>query len=64
MKKVEKFNGTNIIVCNYCSKEFKWSKSRGYDTYRKYVDGKHPIEVTRSKSRGETQIAIYASPNT
>ena len=33
MKKIEKFDGMIIVVCNYCSKEFKWSKSGGYDTY-------------------------------
>ena len=34
IKKVEKLDRTKIIVCNYCSKEFKWSKSRSYDTYK------------------------------
>ena len=27
MKKVENPDGTKIVVCNCCSKEFKWSKS-------------------------------------
>ena len=34
MKKVTKSDGSLAIVCNYCSKEFKWSKFGGYGTYR------------------------------
>ena len=42
MKNVENIDGTKIVVCNYCLKDFKWSKFRDYDTYRKHVDDEHP----------------------
>ena len=34
IKKVTKSDGSLAIVYNYCSKEFRWSKSGGYGTYR------------------------------
>ncbi|KAK3218710.1 hypothetical protein Dsin_012680 [Dipteronia sinensis] len=30
MKKIAKEDGTMTVVCNYCHKEFKWSKFGGY----------------------------------
>ncbi|KAL5856459.1 hypothetical protein ACOSQ3_003917 [Xanthoceras sorbifolium] len=32
IKRVEK-DGLVIVVCNYCSKDFKWNKFGGYGTY-------------------------------
>ena len=49
MKKVENSDGTKIVVCNYCLKEFKWSKFEGYDTYRRHVDDKYHIKAMRLK---------------
>ena len=63
MKKVENTNRTKIVVCIFCSKEFKWSKSEVYDTYLIYVNSLHPTETVRSKSRGQIQIVRYVSPN-
>ena len=63
MKKVTKSDRSLAIVCNYCSKEFRWSKSGGYDTYRWYINNTHPIEATKSKANGQTQISRYASAN-
>ena len=63
MKKIEKSDGTKIVVCNYCSKEFKWSKSRSYGTYRRYVNNLHPIETARSKLNGQTHIVRYSFLN-
>ena len=51
IKNVEKSDGTKMIICNYCYNESKWSKPRGYDTYRRHIDGKHTIEPTKSKSK-------------
>ena len=54
MKKVTKSNESLAIVCNYCSKEFKWSKSGGYGTYRRHINNTHPTETTKSKAKGQT----------
>ena len=64
MKKVEKLDRTKIVVYNYCSKEFIWSKSKSYDTYWRHVNDKNLTEATGSKSRGQNQIARYIYPNT
>ena len=63
MKKSTKSDGSLVIVCNYCSKEFKWSKSGGYDTYRRHINNTHLTEVTKSKANGQAQIFRYASAN-
>ena len=63
MKKVTKSDGSLAIVCNYCSKEFRWSKSGGYDTYRRHINNTHPTEAAKSKAKGQTQISRYASAN-
>ena len=62
MKKVIKSDGNLAIVCNYCSKEFRWSKSGGYSTYRRHINNTHPTEATKSKTKDQTQISKYASP--
>ena len=64
MKKVIKLNGIITIICNYCFKEFKWSKFGGYDTYWRHITNTYPTESTKSKAKGQTQIARYVSPNT
>ena len=64
MKKIEKLDGTNIIVCNYCSKKLKWSKSEGYEIYRRHVNNLHLVKAVNSKVKGQTQISRYISPNT
>ena len=61
-EKDEKPNGTKIVVCNYLSKEFKWSKSRGYDTYWWHANNLHPTKIMKSKAKNQTQIARYTSP--
>ena len=63
MKKVTKSDGSLAIVCNYCSKEFKWSKSGGYGTYRRHINNIHPTEAAKSKAKGQAQISRYASAN-
>ena len=47
MKNVEKPDGTKIIICNYCSKELKWSKSGYYSTYRRHINSLHPTKARR-----------------
>lgn len=42
MKKVEHPDGRITVKCNYCDKEYQWSKSGGYGTYRKHISSKHP----------------------
>ena len=64
MKKIEKPDGSKMVVCNYYSKEFKWSKSGGYNTYQWHVNNLHPTEIAKSKAKGQTQISRYISPNT
>ena len=63
MKKLTKSDGIFIVVCNYCSKKFKWSKSGGYDTYRWHINNTQPTKATKSKAKGQTQIFRYASPS-
>ena len=63
MKKVTKSDGSLAIVCNYCSKEFRWSKSGGYGTYRRHINNTHPTEAVKSKAKGQVQISRYASAN-
>ena len=47
IKNVEKSDGTKIIICNYCSKELKWSKSGNYSTYRRHINSLHPTKARR-----------------
>ncbi|KAI9177545.1 hypothetical protein LWI28_016558 [Acer negundo] len=54
MKKVRQEDGSYVVACNYFNKVYKWSKSEGYDTYRKHIQTKHPEVETRSRS--QTQI--------
>ena len=61
MRKLAKSDGTIIIVCNYCFKEFKWSKFEGYDAYRRHINNIHPTEAEKSKAKGQTQISKYTS---
>ena len=63
MKKVTKSDGSLEIVCNYYSKEFRWSKSGGYDTFRRHINNTHPTEVAKPKAKGQAQISKYASAN-
>ena len=63
MKKVTKSDGSLAVVCNYCSKEFKWTKSGGSGTYRQHINNTHPTEAAKSKAKGQTQISRYASAN-
>ena len=63
MKKVTKSDGSLAIVCNYCSKEFRWSKSGSYGTYRRHINNTHPTETAKSKANGQTQISRYAFAN-
>ena len=51
MKKVRKEDGDFVAACNYCTKTYKWSKSGGYDTYRKHIETKHPDAMTRTRSQ-------------
>ena len=47
MKKLIKLDGMIIIVCNYWSKDFKWSKFKGYGTYRRHINNIHPNEAAK-----------------
>ncbi|KAK2657797.1 hypothetical protein Ddye_010849 [Dipteronia dyeriana] len=58
MKKVTKPDGTCWAVCNYCSKEYKWTKSGGYSTYRKHITTRHPAEL----AKGNEQSQISSVP--
>ncbi|KAK2655640.1 hypothetical protein Ddye_008692 [Dipteronia dyeriana] len=62
MKKVTKSDGTCWVVCNYCPKEYKWTKSGGYSTYRKHVMTRHPVE--HAKGNTQSQISRFSTPNT
>ena len=57
MKKVTKSDGSLVIVCNYYSKEFRWSKSGDYGTYRRHINNTHPTEAAKSKTKGQAQIS-------
>ena len=37
MQKIMKDDGSFAMVYNYYKKEVKWSKSGGYDIYRKHI---------------------------
>ncbi|KAK2634343.1 hypothetical protein Ddye_029135 [Dipteronia dyeriana] len=54
MKKVTKPNGTCWDVCNYCPKEYKWTKSEGYDTYRKHITTRHPAELAKGNAQSQS----------
>ncbi|KAL5779573.1 hypothetical protein ACOSQ2_010310 [Xanthoceras sorbifolium] len=60
MNRVEN-DGLVTMVCNYCSKDFKWNKYGGYMTYWKHINSKHPAEAHHQ--RGQHQIARYTSLN-
>ncbi|KAK2635369.1 hypothetical protein Ddye_030161, partial [Dipteronia dyeriana] len=62
MKKVTKPNGTCWAVCNYCPKEYKWTKSGGYGTYMKHIMTRHPVEF--SKGNAQSQISRFSTPDT
>ncbi|KAK2638123.1 hypothetical protein Ddye_025918 [Dipteronia dyeriana] len=62
MKKVTKLNGTCWAVCNYCPKEYNWTKSGGYDTYRKHITTRHPEEL--AKGNAQSQISRFSTPDT
>ncbi|KAK2661271.1 hypothetical protein Ddye_007804 [Dipteronia dyeriana] len=62
MKKVTKPNGTCWAVCNYCPKEYKWTKSGGYSTYRKHITTGHPAEL--AKGNAQSQISRFSTPDT
>ena len=64
MQKIDKPDGTMVVLCNYCSEKFKWSKFGGYNIYRRHVNNRHPTKAARSRSRAQIQIAKYAFPNT
>ncbi|KAK3211738.1 hypothetical protein Dsin_016444 [Dipteronia sinensis] len=57
MKKITKEDGTMVVVCNYCHKEFKWNKSGGYSTFWKHIMTQHPAEHARSSK--QTQISSF-----
>ncbi|KAK3189036.1 hypothetical protein Dsin_028597 [Dipteronia sinensis] len=61
MKKVTNEDGSTIVICNYCKKVFKWHKSGGYGSYRKYITNSHPD--AQAKSSSQSQIPRYATPN-
>ncbi|KAL5838687.1 hypothetical protein ACOSQ3_015856 [Xanthoceras sorbifolium] len=60
IKRVEK-DGLVIVVCNYCSKDFKWNKSGGYEMHWKHINSKYQAEAHHQ--RGQHQISSYTSPN-
>ncbi|KAK2645870.1 hypothetical protein Ddye_021065 [Dipteronia dyeriana] len=62
MKKVMKPNGTCWAVCNYCIKEYKWTKSGGYGTYRKHITTRHPTEL--AKGNAQSQISRFSTSDT
>ena len=70
MKKVTKLDETITVFCNYCSKEFKLLKSKGYGTYRLYITNTHPTKSMKSKAKGQifhatsnfSSIVISISP--
>ncbi|KAK2638067.1 hypothetical protein Ddye_025862 [Dipteronia dyeriana] len=62
MKKVTKPNGTCWVVCNYYPKEYKWTKSGGYGTYRKHITTSHPAEL--AKGNAQSQISRFSTPDT
>ena len=61
MKKVRREDGSYVAACIYCTKVYTWSKSGGYDTYQKHILTKHP--KAKTKSRSQSQIPKYATPN-
>ncbi|KAK2634388.1 hypothetical protein Ddye_029180 [Dipteronia dyeriana] len=61
MKKVTKPNGTCWAVCNYCPKEYKWTKSGGYGTYRNIMTS-HPAEL--AKGNAQSQNSRFSTPDT
>ncbi|KAK2638186.1 hypothetical protein Ddye_025981 [Dipteronia dyeriana] len=62
MKKVTKPDGTCWAVCNYCSKEYKLTKSGGYGTYMKHITTRHLAEL--AKGSIQSQIFRFSTPNT
>ncbi|KAK2637059.1 hypothetical protein Ddye_031851 [Dipteronia dyeriana] len=62
IKKVTKPNGTCWAVCNYCPKEYKWTKSGGYGTYGKHITTSHPAEL--AKGNAQSQISRFSTPDT
>ena len=64
MKKVENPDEIKIVVCNYWSKELKWSKFGGYNTYWRYVDSLHLTKAVWLKPIGQTKIKRYISLKT
>ena len=61
MKKIMKDDGSVVVVCNYCNKEFKWNKSGGYGTFQKHITNHHAAE--QAKSSSQAQISKYVTPN-
>ena len=61
IKKIEKSDGTIVVICNYYSKEFKWSESKGYDTYRRHVNNDHPIEIAKLKAKRHINFKVRLS---
>ncbi|KAI9201360.1 hypothetical protein LWI28_022208 [Acer negundo] len=58
MKKVRQEDGSYVAACNYCKKVYKWSKSGGYDTYRKHIQTKYPEAETRSRSQTQSPRSL------
>ncbi|KAI9157863.1 hypothetical protein LWI28_029274 [Acer negundo] len=63
MKKVRQENGSYVATCNYCKKVYKWSKSGGYDTYRKHIQTKHPEAETRSSYKHKFSGTLLLTNN-
>ena len=61
MLKIMKDDGSFVAVCNYFHKEFQWSKSGGYSTFRKHITSQHAVKQEISSS--QAQISSYATPN-
>ncbi|KAK2651773.1 hypothetical protein Ddye_011629 [Dipteronia dyeriana] len=59
MKKIELDDGTIKIMCNYCPKTYKASKSFGYGTYWNHVKINHPSELVKASNQG--QISMYGT---
>ncbi|KAK2659424.1 hypothetical protein Ddye_005957 [Dipteronia dyeriana] len=53
MKKIELDDETIKIICNYCPKTYKASKSFGYGTYWNHVKRNHPSELVKTSNQGQ-----------
>ncbi|KAK3205420.1 hypothetical protein Dsin_019466 [Dipteronia sinensis] len=60
MKKVTQADGSTVVICNYCKKEFKWHKSGGYGTYQKHMpDRVHKLKFPVFNNATNNLSSVY-----